>query len=298
MISVIIPAYKKTDQLVENLSVNLPFLQGCEVIIVNDDPSQSIISQLKQFQGIHLLENAKNLGFAGAVNSGIKAAKGEFILLLNSDVRLKDNSYKNALPYFQKNPKLFAVSFAQIEQHGEIVGKNRIQWVQGMFVHSQAPDMLPGITAWAEGGAAMFDVNKMKELHYFDEVFSPFYWEDIDISYRAWKRGYEVLFAPEIQVEHHHESTIGAYFRKQEVKKIAYRNQLLFIWKNITNGKLLLSHILFLPLNILRMLLHGEFPFIIALMEAIPFAAIVHSKAVKESQESNVSDTAILEKLH
>ncbi len=297
MISVIIPVYKKTEQFVENLAINMPFLEACEVIIVNDDPSQSITSQLKQFNSIHLLENSRNLGFAGAVNSGIRVAKGQHIMLLNSDVRLKDNSFKNTLHYFRENPALFAVSFAQVEQHGEIVGKNRIKWVQGMFTHSPAPDMLPGISAWAEGGASIFDAHKMKELNYFDEVFNPFYWEDIDISYRAWRRGYEVLFAPEIQVEHHHESTIGSYFRKQEIKKIAYRNQLLFIWKNITDGNLLLSHILFLPLNCIRMLLHGEFQFIIALMEALPFAGIVHKKAVKETNETTVSDSAILKKL-
>ncbi|PJE58197.1 MAG: glycosyltransferase family 2 protein, partial [Candidatus Portnoybacteria bacterium CG10_big_fil_rev_8_21_14_0_10_36_7] len=48
-------------------------------------------------------------------------------------------------------------------------------------------------------------------LNGFDELYSPFYWEDIDLSYRAWKTGYTVLFDPQVLVEHHHETTIRTF---------------------------------------------------------------------------------------
>lgn len=296
MISVIIPAYKKTEQLVENLKINYPFLKGCEIIVVNDDPGQSIFQEIKNFPNLRLIENTRNLGFAGAANTGMKAAKGDYFMLLNSDVVLKDNSYLKALTYFQNNPKTFAVCFAQIEQGGEIVGKNSIAWTQGLFVHSKAADILPGQTAWAEGGSSLFDATKVKELKYFDELFSPFYWEDLDLSYRAWKRGYEVVFAPEIQVEHHHESTISAFYRKDKIKKISYRHQLLFIWKNITDLDLIIYHSLLLPFNILGMLLKGEFQFIIALLEAFSASGRIERKHEKEINQTRLTDIQILQK--
>ena len=53
-----------------------------------------------------------------------------------------------------------------------------------------------------------------------DTLYSPFYWEDIDLSYRAWKSGYQILYDPNIIVEHHHESTIAKYFDKKKVSDI------------------------------------------------------------------------------
>jgi GT2 family glycosyltransferase len=296
MISVIIPAYKKTDQLLANLTINLPFLNGCEIIVVNDDPSESIKAELKEFDDIQIIENTKNLGFAGAVNTGMKAAKGDYFLLLNSDVVLKDNSYLKALSYFSSNPNMFAVGFAQVEQGGDIVGKNAISWIQGLFVHTKAFDIMPGPTAWAEGGSSLFDAKKVKELNYFDVLFSPFYWEDLDLSYRAWKRGYEIVFAPEIQVEHHHESTIGAFYRKDKIQKIAYRHQLLFIWKNITDLDLIIYHWLMLPLNTLRILLKGEFQFILALFEALSASGKIERQHKKEKNQTKLTDAQILQK--
>ena len=88
----------------------------------------------------------------------------------------------------------------------------------------------------------MIDLKKYREIGGFDSLYSPFYWEDIDLSYRAWKQGYSVLFDPEIVVEHHHESTIKSFFSDFYVTSIAYRNQLLFIWKNIYDTRLLAEH--------------------------------------------------------
>lgn len=296
MISVIIPAYKKTDQLIQNLTINIPFLKECEIIVINDDPSTSIRDALKTFNSIQLIENEKNLGFAGAVNVGMQAAQGDYFLLLNSDVALKDNSFLTALDYFKKNQQLFAVGFAQIEKHGEVVGKNAIHWGQGLFTHTKAENLSQGITGWAEGGSSLFDAKKVKELNYMDILFSPFYWEDVDLSYRAWKRGYQIIFAPEIQVEHHHESTISTFFKKNRIKKIAYRNQLLFTWKNITDLDLIIYHWLLLPLNTIRMLLKGETQFIFALMEAFAYISRIRNKHTAEKNQTVLTDSQILSK--
>lgn len=246
MISAIIPAYKKTAMLVKNLRHNLPYLKGCEVIVVNDDPEKSIAEDLKEFTGITLIENKQNLGFGPAVNTGVKHSKHSHILLLNSDVILNDAGYISLLPMFKKNKLLFAVGLAQQEKDKSIVGKNSIYWKNGFFHHKKADDILPGITAWAEGGSCVIDRKKFDELGGFDRLYSPFYWEDIDLSYRAWKKGYEVFFDPAVVVEHHHESTIGSYFTKEQINKIALRNQLIFIWKNITDYKLLTIHLFYL----------------------------------------------------
>ncbi len=293
MITVVIPAYKKTDLLVKNLRKNLPFLRGYKIIVVNDYPGTSIKKDLENFP-IKLLENKKNLGFGGAVNKGVKAAKTKYVMLLNTDVALNDNSFIKALPYFRKNHKLFAVSFAQEEQDMSIVGKNIIYWRNGFFRHQKARDLLLGKNAWAEGGASIIDREKFLNLAGFDMLYSPFYWEDIDLSYRAWRSGLEIFFVSQIKVRHYHESTIGSFFSKKTINTIAYRNQLIFIWKNITDKKLLFSHfILFIP-NLILFLLKGDLNFFKGLFQALAKLPEILAKR-KMNKQYAISDSEILE---
>ncbi len=257
-ISVIIPAYKNTEELIKNLEHNLPYLTECEVIIVNDFPEKSIAEDLKRFEDITLYENDVNMGFGMTVNVGFHHATHPYVMLLNSDVLLNDTSYVQTLEQFKANNKLFAVSFAQKEQDGKIVGNNIIYWKDGLFNHDRNQKNESGINGWAEGGSCMIDKEKFLDLHGFDQLYAPFYWEDIDLSYRAWKSGYEILFNSSVLVEHHHQSTIGKYFDKQKVTSIAFRNQLLFIWKNINTTAYMLEHILALMELMGKTMLKGE----------------------------------------
>lgn len=283
MITIVIPTYKKEDQLFRNLKKNLPFCKNCEVIVVNDFPEKSIAPYMAQFPEVQVVENERNLGFSGAVNAGISKARGEYVVLLNSDVVLKDSSFQKAIAHFETNPDLFAVAFAQKEKDGKIVGKNRIFWQKGFFRHDYASDREFGKTAWAEGGSSMFHKKKLRKLGMFDTLYAPFYWEDIDLSYRAWKQGYEVLFDPSFVVEHHHESTIGTYFSKQSIDTIAFRNQLYFIWKNITDLRLRADHTIQLPITLVSSVLNDNSVISRGFLQAIPRMFIPPSLAEKRS---------------
>jgi len=173
---------------------------------------------------------------------------------MNSDVVLKDNSFLKALEYFKKDRKLFAVGFAQKERDGKIVGANRGYFKNGLINHSSriTPNsyhLTPNF--WVEGGASIFKRKLFLQLGMLDELYNPFYWEDIDLSYRSWKAGYKILFDPLIIVEHHHESTISKYFDNSRILKTAFRNQLIFQWKNLTDKDLLIKHLINLPRYVL-----------------------------------------------
>jgi GT2 family glycosyltransferase len=99
-------------------------------------------------------------------------------------------------------------------------------------------------------------------IHGFDTLYSPFYWEDIDLSYRAWKAGYTIRFDTHVLVEHHHESTIATYFQKSRIDTIAYRNQLITIWKNISDYRYFGEHILYLVKNLITYPFKGEMSFL------------------------------------
>jgi GT2 family glycosyltransferase len=262
MISVVIPHYKGKEKLYANLEQNLPHLDGCEVIVVNDFPDVPLATEMKEkFPTVVVIENEKNLGFAGAVSVGIRNSQNPYVFLLNNDVILKDNSYKSALAHFLHDTHLFAVSFKQIEKDGGHVGRNSIYWSHGFFRHTKADPGTHGINGWAEGGSMIFDKKKYDQIHGFDTLYSPFYWEDIDLSYRAWKAGYTILFDTKVLVEHHHESTIATYFQKSRINTIAYRNQIITIWKNISDPLFFFEHIFYLIKNVISFSLKGHHEF-------------------------------------
>jgi len=250
MISIIIPTYMNK-QFLSNTRMNIKFFSGCEVIIVNDNPKESLKNDLKEFKNIRLLENNSNLGFAQSINKGVRMATKKYVMLINDDVLLLDDSFKKATYLFEKYPLLFAVSFAQKEKDNSIVGKNILYWKRGLIFHAKAKNLKFGYSAWAEGGACLIDKNKFLQLGGFDPIYAPFYWEDIDLCYQAWKKGFKILFDPKILVEHHHESTIGKYFSRKFIQTIAFRNQFIFVWKNISDLNLLLKHFLLLFYNLL-----------------------------------------------
>lgn len=293
MLSVIIPTYKKTEMLLANLKQNLSYLKDCEIIIVNDDPEKSIKDLLREFP-VLLIEHEKNLGFGDSINSGVKQAKYSHLMLLNSDVILHDDSFKKALDHFKEDRDLFAVSFAQKEKDGQLVGKNAFFWARGLFHHKKARDFTSDKTAWAEGGACVIDREKFLNLDGFDSLYSPFYWEDIDLSYCAWKAGYKVVFDADIEVVHHHESTISSFFSKNEIKKIAYRNQFIFIWKNITDPSLFASHLLLLLPNLLYYFFRGEFSHIIGFLSALGRVPIIAKKKTAQKKHFVRSDIEVL----
>ena len=291
MISIIIPTYIKK-QLLQNISKNMQFFTGCEVIVVNDNPKESLKDDLKAFKNFTLIENNQNLGFARSVNRGVRKAAKKYVLLLNDDVLLFDDTYKNAIGLFEKNPLLFAVSFAQKERDNAIVGKNILYWKKGLIFHAKAKDMKFGYNAWADGGSCLIDKNKFLQLGGFDSIYTPFYWEDIDLSYHAWKQGYKILFDPTILVQHRHESTIGKYYSQRFIKITAYRNQLIFIWKNITDPLFLLQHFLFLPYNCIYYLFKGEKEFILGFVDALKTINPIFTK--RRIDNLKISDRKIL----
>jgi GT2 family glycosyltransferase len=277
-ISVIIPVYKNYQEFFNNLYNNKKFLDDCQVIVVNDYPQEKIMNRVKEiFPSALVIENKKNFGFGEAVNLGVKKAKHRFVFLLNSDVILKDDSFKKAILHFKTNPNLFAVSFSQEEKNNQTTGKNTIYWDKGILFHRKAADLRFGFNGWAEGGAAIFDREKFNHLGGFDLLFSPFYWEDIDLSYRAWKTGYQIIFDPDIKVVHNHGTTINQYFSSFRIKTIAYRNQFIFIFKNIDKG-LLKETFLYLTYWKIKALISFDFPFLIGLLWSVFRLPIILAK--------------------
>lgn len=293
-ISVVIPVYKNKELFLANFVHNYPFLKDWEIIVVDDDSRENLTLDLrKMLKSVKISVNKENIGFAKSVNRGVKMASGEFILLLNSDVRIETIKFDNLINQFKQNKDIFAISFLQEEKGGKKGGKNIISFKRGLVTHDRAAGLSRGLTAWAEGGSCILRKKYFDELGGFDQIYAPFYWEDIDISYRAYKAGWKILFDPGVVVEHHHESTIGKYYSKEFIDKTSFRNQFIFIWKNLEDIDKIFLHLFYLPYHILSALFKKNTQMISGMIGAVRLIKNILKARQIETGYSKISDQEI-----
>ena len=171
---------------------------------------------------------------------------------------------KAALPYFN-DPKVFAVGFMQkCDEAGKIIfrGRGVGKFSRGFLIHSRG-EVDKDDTLWVSGGAGVFRKKIWQTLGGMNPLYNPFYWEDIDICYRALKAGYKLVFERNSAVIHiQNKGAIRSTYTNIEINKIAYRNQIIFVWLNITDALFLIEHFLYLPVHLVRSIMKHDVPFL------------------------------------
>ncbi len=265
-VSVVIPNWKKLP-LIKHLPAVIKSCPSAEIIVVDDaSPDDTALYLKKHFPGIKVVVNQRNERFAVSCNNGVKAARGEVVLLLNSDVAPKPNFLTPLLKHFE-DENVFAVSCLEIDKQGKFSGRNRCQFKRGFLIHCAAP-VGAGSNCWATGGSSAFDRKKYLKIGGMDRLYKPAYWEDIDLSWQAREKyGWKILFEPQSRVFHNHETTNVSVFGQRKMEQMAMRNQFLFVWKNI-RGRKLAEHFLWLPYHLTFTTFRTKGVFLTALIQA------------------------------
>ena len=265
-VSIIIPNWNGADLL----SVYLPsvleakkkYRGKVEVMVVDDASTDSSVRLLQEeFPDIKIVVHKHNRGFGKACWSGAQAARSPILILLNSDVKVAPD-FIGPLVECLQDPTVFAASPLIFNDRGELSnvtisipyfrrGKIRYRsFAPQQLLNDSAPLPNPWYTLFPIGAA--FAVNRARfiEMQGFDNLFYPFYYEDTDLGFRAWRRGWKCIVVPEARVTHYHTGTIARSFKQLKVSAIRKRNRLLYLWKNLTSTRLLRQHILFQLLRV------------------------------------------------
>lgn len=277
-ISFIIPNYNSDNILVKNLPRVLA--NGADEIIIVDDGStdrsdekiKNQISKIKNTEKkLKILENTKNLGFSSTVNRGVKEASGDVVVLLNTDVLPEPDFLAPLIGHFS-DPLVFAVGCMDksIEEEKVIFrGRGLAKWSRGFLVHWRG-EVDKTDTFWVSCGSGAFRKDLWLKLGGLDEIYNPFYWEDIDLSYRAKKAGYKLVFEPKSVVIHkHEEGVIKQKFSPLMIKTIVYRNQFIFSWKYLENWREWFVHFLWLPFHFTKALINADLAFLLGFLGAL-----------------------------
>lgn len=298
MISVILPNYNGRKLLEKNLPGIIKALKKwsglSEIIVVDDASTDDSVSYLKQsYPDIRLVIHQKNQRFAKSCNDGVSAAKGDVFVLLNTDV-LPQTDFLTPLVGVFKDKKVFAAACLEkstVNGKEQISGRALGRFERGFLVHRRAEDQDKNNTLWAFAGSSAYRRNIWLKLGGMDTLFKPAYAEDLDISYRALKSGYKVVFVPTSKVYHNHETTNLSVLGKKNMEIAAYKNQIVFVWKNITDLNLLLTHLFWMPYHLVFDTFRTNGLFLVGFLQALfLFPKIMKERNKVKSQFINTDD--------
>ncbi|MFH2000353.1 MAG: glycosyltransferase family 2 protein, partial [Planctomycetota bacterium] len=208
-ISIVIPNYNGARLLGRHLPGVLDalsaYLPGGELIVVDDGSTDASVSWLREHaREATLVVHEKNQGFQAACTTGIEAARHELLLLLNTDVEVTPG-FIDPLIRSLAPDDVFAAGCLALDETGNAVTENlkipylrsgsiKFAKLKGSTLEScraVVPCALP--TLFATGGFMAMKRSLFFALGGFDPLFEPFYYEDADLCFRAWKQGYRVL---------------------------------------------------------------------------------------------------------
>lgn len=251
-------------------------------------------------KALKLLRNETNRGFGETCNRGIEAAVYPLVFLLNNDVEVALNSIAPLVENFTDTNVFSAHCHVFDFESGRECGTGKLgSFSQGFIRVHRSYVPLPAIeltskgqslySMFASGGSAIFDRQKFLEIGGFDTLLLPAYWEDVDISYRAWKRGYTILYEPRSVVRHRVSSTMRKV-NQRKMRRIQQRNRIIYHWINLHDGRLMASHALWVTLLALTAPLRLQFGFLLSVFAALKRLPEIRKRRREEKACAKRSD--------
>jgi len=196
-----------------------------EILIIDNNSTDNTLEAVRNFQhnpvNLQIISNETNRYFAPALNQGFRAAKGEYLLILNPDTRVQPGALETLENYFRSDDTIGVVapqllysdgsiqpSCRRFPRHRDVVfnilGLNHIMpqrslfngWKMGDFDHRE-----PREVDQPQGAALFTSQSVLDAVGYFDEDF-PMFFNDVDWCYRVKGAGFRIVFVPDAKVTH------------------------------------------------------------------------------------------------
>ncbi|MBC8283115.1 MAG: glycosyltransferase family 2 protein [Nitrospinae bacterium] len=271
-----------------------------EIMVVDDCSSDDSLKILEEeFPDVTRVKTPVNIGFQRANNFGIEQAHSKLVMPMNNDIKLDEDALFHLAEHFEKDD-IFSVSgkFFGFDGKTFLYGNRGGYFRNGHFYLYEKSPNDDTQTLFACGGAFMVDRKRYLELGGFDNLYHPLYYEEIDLSYRALKRGWEVRYEPKSIAYHKVQSTITKQEKRRSIELISARNNYLFVWKNILDPSLTLQFIFFIPIFLLRDLFRLKSRFWIAFFMALKRMPAALKSRKKEKADTLFSDHEILGRIN
>lgn len=270
-----------TDELLDSIAANNSYPDTEIIVVDNGSTLNPIPVWQEKYITVTFIRSEKNTGFAGGNNIGIKAAKGEYLFLVNNDTeftvglinKLVDVLESNALiaivspkiNYFDQPNMLQYAGYTEMNYY--TARNNQIGQFEtdnGQYNH------LTGKTGFAHGAAMMVSRSAIEKVGLLTENFF-LYYEEMDWCARMKSAGYEIWVNPDALIYHKESISVGKGSALKEY--FMNRNRILFERRNASFFQLLIFSIYFIslvtPRNIVNSIKHNQLGFIKWYLKAI-----------------------------
>lgn len=198
--------------------------QQVEIVVVDNNSVDGSVEMVKErFPGIILIENKNNTGFAFANNQGIRESEGEYVLLLNPDTVVEEDTFGKIIRFMDAHPDAGGLGVHMIDGKGNFLPESK----RGLPSPDVAFYKIFGLSAlfpksktFGRYHLGYLDKNKTHEVDVLSGAFMLIrksvldkvglldesffmYGEDIDLSYRITKGGYKNYYFPETRIIHY-----------------------------------------------------------------------------------------------
>lgn len=271
-VSIVLPSLGLTELLEKNLP---PLFEEVErrgnideVIVVDDTGEDQLASWLgEHFPAVRTVVRATNGGFARAMRTGAEAVTHDLFFSMNTDVHVRPGFLEPLIAAMDDDATVAVVPrvlldgeedrIESLTEFGFRDGRAYCRIV-GLDPDDDRRPASPAAIAFAVGGTCLFRTERFRARGGFDPLFEPFYFEDIDHGWSAWREGARVLYQPSSIVEHHHRGTIGTLLPKPVFRAAQEKNAILFFWKHVDSPDRLRAHLEELHRAILEAWLNDE----------------------------------------
>ena len=245
-LSVVIVSYNVRlylEQCLQSVQRALEGTEGEVFVVDNHSDDDSVKTVREHYSWVRLIENQENLGFSKANNLAIRQAQGDYVLLLNPDTVVAEDTFQKSLKFMDEHPKAGGAGVMMCYEDGSRAPESRralpTPWVAALkmmgftkrYYMSHLPWDQPCQIEVVSGAFCLLRHEALKTVGLLDEDFF-MYGEDIDLSYRLLKGGWENWYLPYPIVHYKGRSTQKSDYRYVH---IFYQAMLIFFRKHYSH---------------------------------------------------------------
>ena len=245
-LSVIIVSYNVRQYLtacLDSVAIALEGIESQVFVVDNNSTDDSVEVVRRDYPWVHLINNIENLGFSKANNIAIRKSKAQYVLLLNPDTKVEPETLRGVVDFMDSHPEAGAVGVRMHNADGTLAPESRravptpLVAARKMLGFSKRYYMShlswdePSQIQVVSGAFMMLRRKAIDEVGMLDEDFF-MYGEDIDLSYRLLKGGWQNWYVPFDIVHYKGQSTQKSDFRYVHV---FYQAMLIFFRKHYSH---------------------------------------------------------------
>lgn len=262
----------------------IQYSENANIYVADNASTDGSVQFLKQsFPEVKIIENQRNLGYAGGYNLALKNVSEDIVVLLNSDVEVTENWLEPILQSFQKEPELGAIQpkildykrkdfFEYAGAAGGFIDKYGYPFCRGRIFQELEEDHgqynQDAYIFWASGACLAVRKDYFYAIGGLDEDFFA-HQEEIDLCWRMQQAGYRIKYVANSRIFH----VGGATLQEMNPQKtfFNFRNSLFLLLKNVEKSKI--AQIIFIRMLLdgiagIKFLTEGKFNHLFAILEA------------------------------